>query len=222
MGRGIDVRRACERRATLSLDVAATPPEASPSTPARPARPLGGIARQRRIVALRRCAADVGLRRELIAIARRTVRETAAAEDCVQDALIAACLHLEQLRSDDELGRWLKRIVGNTARMRVRAERRLMRGGGVAHASIDDVGIFAPAPGWESPEQRAQYDELVRGLAAAPAAESRIDRELLEASAEREVALEALAARHGRTATGWKTRLSRMRRRVRDRLAASE
>jgi RNA polymerase sigma-70 factor, ECF subfamily len=41
----------------------------------------------------------------------------ADAEDAVQDAVLAACKHLNQFRGDAQLSTWLTAIVINCARM---------------------------------------------------------------------------------------------------------
>jgi RNA polymerase sigma-70 factor, ECF subfamily len=46
------------------------------------------------------------------------------AEDVVQDTVVKAYLHLDQLRAGESFRAWLLRIAGNEARMRLRKERR--------------------------------------------------------------------------------------------------
>jgi RNA polymerase sigma-70 factor, ECF subfamily len=53
-------------------------------------------------------------------IAYRLLGNQADAEDAVQDALLAACKHLNQFRGDAQLSTWLTAIVINCARMQLR------------------------------------------------------------------------------------------------------
>jgi RNA polymerase sigma-70 factor, ECF subfamily len=53
-------------------------------------------------------------------IAYRLLGNQADAEDAVQDALLAACKHLNQFRGDAQLSTWLTAIVINSARMQLR------------------------------------------------------------------------------------------------------
>src|SRR6202162_5959422 len=53
------------------------------------------------------------------------------AEDAVQDALLAACKHLNQFRGDAQLSTWLTTIVINCARMHLRKRSRYI------HVSLD-------------------------------------------------------------------------------------
>jgi RNA polymerase sigma-70 factor (ECF subfamily) len=60
------------------------------------------------------------------AIALKICGNTAAAEDAVQDAWIAAYTNIHQLRSSDAFLPWLKRIVMNSCYQMLRSDRRLM------------------------------------------------------------------------------------------------
>lgn len=63
--------------------------------------------------------------------AYRLLGNTADAEDAVQDALLAACKHLDQFRGESQISTWLTAIVFNSARMRLRYRRRHV------HVSLD-------------------------------------------------------------------------------------
>jgi RNA polymerase sigma-70 factor, ECF subfamily len=54
----------------------------------------------------------------------RVLGNEADAEDAVQDALLAACKHLNQFRGDAQLSTWLTAIVINCARMQLRKRSR--------------------------------------------------------------------------------------------------
>lgn len=63
--------------------------------------------------------------------AYRLLGNHADAEDAVQDALLAACKHINQFRGDAQLYTWLSAIVINCARMQLRKRPRH------AHVSLD-------------------------------------------------------------------------------------
>ena len=64
--------------------------------------------------------------------AYRFLGNTADAEDAVQDALLSACKHLDQFRGESQISTWLTAIVFNSARMRLRHQRRQI------HVSLDE------------------------------------------------------------------------------------
>ena len=67
----------------------------------------------------------VGLQQaRLLAIAQRITGCKHAAEDVVQDALLAFHTHLVRRRLDDGLGPWLTKVVTNNALLHVRRQRR--------------------------------------------------------------------------------------------------
>ena len=59
--------------------------------------------------------------------AYRILRNTADAEDAVQDALLAAYTHLNQFRGQSEMSTWLNAIVSNCALMQLRRSRYRVR-----------------------------------------------------------------------------------------------
>jgi RNA polymerase sigma-70 factor (ECF subfamily) len=63
--------------------------------------------------------------------AYRLLGNNADAEDAVQNALLAACKHLNQFRGDAQLSTWLTTIVINCARMLLRKRSRYV------HVSLD-------------------------------------------------------------------------------------
>lgn len=72
-------------------------------------------------------------------LALRILRDSDAADDCVQDAFINAFRHLEHFKGEARLKTWLHRIVVNTALMRLRKLKRLNE------QSIDDLQTeYAP------------------------------------------------------------------------------
>jgi RNA polymerase sigma-70 factor, ECF subfamily len=66
----------------------------------------------------------VAQRRQFLAAARRVLRDPAAAQDAVQDAMLSAARNLQRFRGDSQLSTWLGRIVVNAALSRRRSLRR--------------------------------------------------------------------------------------------------
>jgi len=64
--------------------------------------------------------------------AYRLLGNAADAEDAVQDALVSACKHWDQFRGESQISTWLTAIVFNSARMRLRRQRRQV------HVSLDE------------------------------------------------------------------------------------
>jgi RNA polymerase sigma-70 factor, ECF subfamily len=75
-----------------------------------------------KIDTLETCA--VAQRRQFLATARRVLRDPAAAQDAVQDAMLSAARNLQRFRGDSQLSTWLGRIVVNAALTRRRALKR--------------------------------------------------------------------------------------------------
>jgi RNA polymerase sigma-70 factor, ECF subfamily len=65
--------------------------------------------------------------------AYRNLGNAADAEDSVQDAMLAAYVHLDQFKGQAQMSTWLNSIVTNCARMQLR--RRLLR---LPHVSLDE------------------------------------------------------------------------------------
>jgi len=59
----------------------------------------------------------------LVAVARRVLRDTASAQDAVQDAMVSAIRNLQRFRGESRLSTWVRRIVINAAISRRRAIR---------------------------------------------------------------------------------------------------
>lgn len=66
----------------------------------------------------------VSQRRQFLATARRVLRDPAAAQDAVQDAMLSAARNLQRFRGESQLSTWLGRIVVNAALTRRRSLRR--------------------------------------------------------------------------------------------------
>jgi RNA polymerase sigma-70 factor, ECF subfamily len=139
-------------------------------------------------------------------------RSAADAEDAVQEAFVAAHGALGRFRRDAPLRPWLLRIVANSARNRLRAQRRRDN---LAYTVADAVRAGGAAP---SPEAAAEAAEERRALLRA--LESLRDddrlvvvcRHLLDLDVAETAAV--LGVREGTV----KSRLHRALRRLRDRL----
>ena len=69
----------------------------------------------------------------MLAVARRILRDDAAAHDCVQEAFLSAYRNLEGFEPRASLGAWLHRITVNACLMRMRKHKRL------SETSIDEL-----------------------------------------------------------------------------------
>lgn len=69
----------------------------------------------------------------LLAVARRMMREDAAAQDCLQDAFLSAHRAIAKFEPHGTLGAWMHRITVNACLMRLRSQKRL------AETPIDDL-----------------------------------------------------------------------------------
>lgn len=69
----------------------------------------------------------------MLATARRLLKDTAAAEDCLQDALLNAYRAIDRFEGRADLATWLHRITINSALMTLRTQRRL------GERSLDDL-----------------------------------------------------------------------------------
>ncbi|MBT7954639.1 MAG: sigma-70 family RNA polymerase sigma factor [Rhodospirillaceae bacterium] len=94
-----------------------------------------------------------------LAVARRYLRNSDDAEDCIQDAFLQAFRNIEKFEQRSSLATWLHRIVVNSALMKLRSQTRL------AEQSIDDL-----LPQFDTGECRVEpswrFDESVETLAA--------------------------------------------------------
>lgn len=103
------------------------------------------------------------------ASARRVLRDPAAAQDAVQDAMVAAVRHLPRFRGDSRLSTWIGRIVINQAISRRRAMSR--RPESSLEEFIDECGprgrqdvlIARTEPGPERTLLRREARALLRG-----------------------------------------------------------
>lgn len=165
--------------------------------------------------------ADAKTQRRLFSAARARVRTDEDAEDCVQEALLLAVNAAESYRARGSLLSWLVQIVVNVCRMRHRSEKRLRRGGEFTVCSLTDVGECV-AECHLSPERLLAARQDLARVGVRLGQEGGLDRELLEEFVSREISIAELARMYGVSAQSAKTRLFRVRRRLRLGLDDSE
>src|SRR6201989_1532379 len=103
--------------------------------------------------------------------ALRLLRNSADAEDAVQDALLAAHKHLHQFRGQSQMSTWLTTIVCNCARMQLRKRPRQVhlpleeqRGGEEGYFIFEEVADARPSP--EDECRNAELTALLRQCVA--------------------------------------------------------
>jgi RNA polymerase sigma-70 factor, ECF subfamily len=119
---------------------------------------------------------DITISRSLPAFRRmafRKLRNTADAEDAVQDALLAAYAHLDQFNGGARMSTWMTTIVINCARMQLRARSRHVHfsldepfGDEEEYSIADRLADSSPTPEEESrsSELREHVNRLLRKL----------------------------------------------------------
>ena len=148
--------------------------------------------------------------------AYRLLRNTADAEDAVQDALLSACRHLGQFRGESRVATWLTAIVFNSARMRLRHRRRYV------HVSLDEqIGgdrqypvserLARPGP---SPEDECRDSELTRHVSQLMAHLSPIVRRTLKLRVMDDLSIRETAAILGLPTGTVKARLARAKKQL--------
>jgi RNA polymerase sigma factor (sigma-70 family) len=142
----------------------------------------------------------------LIAAGRRHCRTSDEADDAVQEALLTAATHLGDFRGEGSLEGWLVRIVA-------RACRRLGRGRKNDFA-LHDSDVVLAGDG-ESPEAGAAQKELAHLLDFALLELSAQDRLILLLAEVEDFTAPEIAAEVGLSPGAVRTRLTRLRERVR-------
>lgn len=162
--------------------------------------PCGDVTRMGRVL--------LHLEPRLTAVARRLVRDPAAAEDVVQSAFERVLRYCKQFRGNAQPSTWMHRIVVNEAFMWLRRETRRAP----THIDPDDWEQMRSQA--EDPEQattaREERDRLEQALARLPAH----DRGLLAESALEGRAYAALARERGLSTGAVKSRAFRARKRL--------
>lgn len=159
------------------------------------------------LVALDRMTRCYGER--LIATGRRHCRGEEEARDAVQDALLAAGEHLQDYRAEGSVEGWLVRMV-------IRAcgrQRRGRKNDPLLH--VREASLTSAAA---SPEQLAARGELAIALGEALGALSPTDRLIVLLAEGEDWTGPEISAELGLTPGAVRSRLSRARRRLRERL----
>ena len=154
---------------------------------------------------LTRCYGD-----RLAAVGRRWCRDEADAEDAVQDALVSAGEHMTQFRGEGPVEGWLSRMVANACRRM----RRGRKNDPALHLPADEArSLEAAGP---TPEDRAERGEVAVALGELLLGLSAEDRTVLLLSEAEDWRAPEIAGRIGSTPGAVRTRLSRLRARLRD------
>lgn len=166
---------------------------------------LAAMAREGNLAVLDRVTRCYG--EKLLAVGLSRCNSEADAEDAVQDAMVAAAEHLDSFRGEGSLRAWLARMVANACNRK----RRGRKNDPALH--VTDEPLPADING---PERDAMHREIAREVTDALLSETPEDRAIfllaeLEGWKGPEIA-DAMGFSHGAV----RTRLSRMRRRVRD------
>jgi len=152
-----------------------------------------------------RCYAE-----RLLAAGRRHCRTTDDADDAVQDALLVATVELDTFRGDGSLEGWLVRLVATACARRRRGRKN--------DPALHDSEI-AVTSDIESPEDAADRHAVGALLESALLELSVDDRHLLLLAEVEGMTAPEVAERLGITAGAVRTRLSRLRARLRQTLA---
>jgi len=171
---------------------------------------LADLARAGDIEVLDRATRCFGQR--LLAIGKRHCRSESDAEDAVQDALASAGEHLEDWRGDGKLESWLGRIVVNACRRM----RRGRKNDPTTH--VRDAELVTDDP---HPELRAARTELAETLSQALVDLGPKDRAIVLLSDVEGWKGPEIAKRLNMSPGSVRTRLSRARARLRDKLQQS-
>jgi RNA polymerase sigma-70 factor (ECF subfamily) len=144
----------------------------------------------------------------LLEAGRRHCRTVAEAEDAVQDALLSASTELASLRNDAALERWLVRVVASACRRIGRGQ----KNDPTLHQT--EVDLADPS----DPEQEAARHELSALLEALLLELSPQDRSILVLSQLEAFSASEIGAELGLSAGAVRTRLSRLRDRLVEKL----
>lgn len=151
-----------------------------------------------------RCYAE-----RLLAAGRRHCRTSDDADDAVQDALLTATEELDTFRGDGSLEGWLVRLVASACARRRRGRKNDPR----LHETDNELGDVS-----ESPEDAADRHAVGALLEAALLELSTDDRHVLLLAEVEGMTAPEVAERLGISAGAVRTRLSRLRLRMREAL----
>ena len=146
----------------------------------------------------------------LLAVGRRYCRTEEEARDAVQDAMVAATLHLPDYRGEGAVDGWVVRMVARACGR--------MRRGGKNDASRHDVDQELVSDE-DGPEMSVGRARLAAALGEALLELDPLDRAVLLLAEAEDWTGPEIAAQTGLAAAAVRQRLSRTRRRIRERLA---
>jgi len=146
----------------------------------------------------------------LLQIGRRHCRSEQDAQDAVQDALVSAVTHLGSFRGDGSVEGWVVRMVARACGR--------MRRGRKNDPSLHQVDAD-PADPERSPEADAGRAEIAGALGEAMLELAPIDRAVLLLAEAEGMTGPEIAERTGLSAVAVRAKLTRARRRIRERLA---
>lgn len=158
-----------------------------------------------------RCLSEEVLRFTLARCGDRT----GDAEDITQDAMLAAQRYLGSFRGDASLRTWLYKLVLSACSHR----RRGRKNDPALHRSLDaDTGMELSEADPANPEVVLLISERLGALEEALQTLNPADRQLLAAAEWEDLSLEQVGERHGLSVSAVKSRLFRIRRRLRDQI----
>ena len=144
----------------------------------------------------------------LLEAGRRHCRTGAEAEDAVQDALLVAAEHLNELRDDQRLEGWLVKVVASACR---RIGRGRKNDGALHDSEADGARVSG---GSDDPEVELERRELAQLLERELLALAPRDRSILLLAELEDFSAAAIGAELGMTEGAVRTQLSRLRSRM--------
>jgi len=147
----------------------------------------------------------------LLQAGRRHCRTSDEAEDAVQDALLTAATHLDEFRGEGSLEGWLVRIVASACRRMSRGRKNDPR----LHDADADLELADPSGSPEGAAARVELGELLERALLSLDPEDRLIVLLSEVEGFRSF---EVAERVGLSDGAVRTRLSRLRARLREAL----
>ena len=151
----------------------------------------------------------------LLPIARNVTGNLLDAEECVNDVLLTAWNSIPPKRPKPLSG-WLYSVTRNLAMNRYRANTAAKRGGGELMKVLDELETVVAGP--DTPSDALERQELVAALNRFLAALSRADRALFLGRYYAGEPYQALALRLGLTEEHCRTKMARLRKRLRRQL----